>query len=127
MNRRPLKSRSNNVRGPFIQNFTARRSSEASPVHSILSKALASKGLDKKLDKYIFVSHWHEIVGEELAQKTKPECLRNKALVIRVQTSAWAQELSFHKKAILENLKRFLPEGESIDDVQFYVAGNTQL
>ena len=100
-----------------------KRKSEPAVAQEVLQRALARLGLDKEIARYHFVLHWQEIVGEEIAKRTKPECIKNRALVVRVTDSAWAQELSFQKRVILTRLKRFLGAGEIVDDVLFYVVG----
>lgn len=90
-------------------------------IKNILGAVLKRHGLDQEIDRYRFVLHWPDIVGADIARRTKPECLRNGSLVIRVTTSAWAQELAFHKATILARLKRFLGEGETVKDVFFQV------
>ncbi len=91
-------------------------------VEQVLSGLLKAKGIDKKIAKYKFVSHWAEIVGEDIAKRASPECLRNGALVVRVCNSAWAQELSFQKEIILQRLKKYTPQDEVVKDVVFYVS-----
>jgi predicted nucleic acid-binding Zn ribbon protein len=90
---------------------------------SVLAGVLKDCGLDKELARYHFVLRWPEIVGEEIAKRTKPECLRNGALVVRVANSVWAQELSFHKKVIVNRLKKHLQGDDVVNDIVFYVAG----
>jgi predicted nucleic acid-binding Zn ribbon protein len=90
-------------------------------VQTILAAALKKFGLDDEIARYEFVNHWSEIVGEEISRRTRPECLRNGHLVVRVCDSSWAQELSFQKDAILKRLKRFTSQSEVIDDIYFYV------
>jgi predicted nucleic acid-binding Zn ribbon protein len=91
-------------------------------VQGILAKALARNGLDEKVQRYAFAQHWKEIVGEVIAARSRPECLRRKSLVIRVQSSVWAQELSFLKEVIIRRMQPFLGEGQTVEDLQFYVA-----
>lgn len=91
-------------------------------IQSILSLALRKSGLDRDIARYNFVLHWKEIVGEDVAERTRPECFRNGALVVRVADSAWAQELSFQKESILKRLKKFMGDPCDVSDVQFYVA-----
>ena len=97
---------------------------DAAPVaaESILRLALRKYGLDKDIARYKFVLHWKEIVGEDIARRTRPECLRNKALVVRVSESVWAQELEFQKEVILRRLRKFIDPELEVTDVQFYVA-----
>jgi predicted nucleic acid-binding Zn ribbon protein len=100
-----------------------RRKSAPQAVQSILAKALHKYGLDDDIARYQFILKWPQIVGEDIAKRTKPECIKNRTLVIRVSDSAWAQELSFQKNVILHRLKKYLAEGQVIEDVMFYVGG----
>jgi predicted nucleic acid-binding Zn ribbon protein len=87
----------------------------------ILQQALRRHGLDREIARYSFVLRWPEIVGEEIAKRTKPEFIRNGTLHIRVSDSIWAQELSFQKDVILKRLKRHLNQNEVLSNVQFFV------
>ncbi len=87
----------------------------------VLALALKKYGIDKDIARYKFVLHWKEIVGEEIAKRTRPECIRKDALVVRVANSAWAQELGFQKDVILARLKKFLSGDGAVSDIQFYV------
>lgn len=111
-------------------NRGSRRSRPVSPesrqarpvqVQGVLARALKRYGLDKEIARYNFVLHWGDIVGDHLARRTKPECIRNRALVVGVSSSAWAQELSFQKQVILSRLREYLDQHEVVDDVTFYV------
>lgn len=87
----------------------------------VLALALKKYGIDKDIARYKFVLHWKEIVGEEIAKRTRPECIRKNALVVRVSSSTWAQELGFQKDVILGRLKRFLSSDLAVTDIHFYV------
>ncbi len=89
-------------------------------VQSVLKSTLKTFGLQDQFLKHQFVLHWPEIVGNELARHTRPECIKNGALVVRVHNSIWAQELSFHKQVILKRLSKFLRDDQLVDDVRFY-------
>ena len=91
-------------------------------VSSILKAALKRKGIDKKIDKYKFVLYWKEIVGEEIASRTKPECIRGGSLVVKVSDATWANELSFRKSFILKRLAEYFDGQDVPTDVQFYVS-----
>lgn len=98
-----------------------------SPVGQILSRVLRRNGLDQKLAKYQFIEFWPQIVGKAIAEKAKPEAIRNKVLIVRVESSAWAQELSFQKSIIQTRLNNFLGVEQAITDIHFYVSGQDQL
>ncbi len=90
-------------------------------VRAIISKVLSHRGLDKRVERYEFILHWHEIVGERLAEVSKPECIINKQLIVNVLHPAWAQELTMIKPVLLESLARFLKPGDVVRDMHFRV------
>lgn len=94
---------------------------QISRVEGILDGALSRYGIKKDLERYRFVLYWKNIVGDELAKRSRPECLRGGALVVRVPSSAWAQELSFHKSEIIKRLQPYLSPSDTVDDVRFQV------
>lgn len=96
-------------------------SPEPLAMQNVLKAALKQFGVDKDIERYNFVLHWDEIVGAEIAKRTKPEGIRGRALFIKVGNSVWAQELSFFKEVILTRLKKFLNADTKVDDVVFVV------
>ena len=89
-------------------------------IQSVLRTAMKKYGLEEEISRYQFVLQWEEVVGKEIAKRTKPECIRNGALVVRVKNSVWAQELSFRKSVILSRLNRLIEDSTPIRDVHFY-------
>ena len=109
--------------------YNRRRSPEGAK--QILRAVLGQYGLDKKLERYEFIFRWREIVGEEIARRAIPEAIQGSVLVVRVESSAWAQELSFQKNVILKRYKMAskddaLQKQYPISDIRFYVAGVKQ-
>ena len=117
---------SSNYRGGF-RPFRNRMSSRDIPVKAedILRLALKKHHIDRELDRYRFVLHWREIVGEDVARRATPECFRDDILFVRVANSAWAQELEFQKGSILARLKGYLARGCEVKDIRFLVEGRT--
>ena len=97
------------------------RNCAPSSAANVLKKALRRHGLDREIDRYRFVLHWLEIMGEPAGKRTRPESLRNGLLRVSVPDSTWAQELSFYKDVIISRLRRYLDEKEAVQDVKFYV------
>lgn len=93
-------------------------------VKAILSKVLSHRGLDKKVERYEFVLHWHEIVGARLAEVSKPDCIVNRRLIVNVLHPAWAQELTMIKPVLLESLAKFLRPADIVNDMVFRVVGS---
>jgi len=90
-------------------------------VKAILSKVLSHRGLDKKVERYEFILHWPEIVGERIAEVSKPDCIVNRRLFVNVLHPAWAQELTMIKPVLLESLTQFLRPGDVVRDMVFRV------
>jgi predicted nucleic acid-binding Zn ribbon protein len=95
--------------------------SDLTKVKAILSKVLSHRGLDKRVERYEFILHWPEIVGERLAEVSRPECIRNRALIVNVIHPVWAQELAMIKPVLLESLAKYLKPGDIVQDMVFRI------
>ena len=98
-----------------------KRKSKPVAAEAILKRALKKYGLDRDIARYHFVLKWEEIVGAEIARRSRPECIRGKSLFVRVADSMWAQELSFQKAVILHRLKKYVADGQQVEDIRFCV------
>jgi predicted nucleic acid-binding Zn ribbon protein len=90
-------------------------------IKGILAKALAHKGIDKKIERYEFILHWDKIVGERLAEVSKPEYISRRVLLVRVLHPVWAQEFTFMKSSLLVKLAPYLKVGDIVEDMIFRV------
>jgi predicted nucleic acid-binding Zn ribbon protein len=54
---------------------------------------------------------WPDAVGALLNRRSRPESVRGKTLIVRVDSSAFAHELALLKREILERLRRALGDG----------------
>lgn len=116
--------RASSSRSEFRAPFRRRRPgvrSDLTLIKGILSKALAGKGIDKKIERYEFVLHWEKIVGLKLAEVSKPEYISRKTLIVRVLHPVWAQECTFMKTTLLRKLAPYLKRGDVVEDMIFRV------
>jgi len=97
------------------------RGGTPSKANDVLKFALRRLGVEQDIARYSFVLHWKDIVGDSIAKRSRPESLKNGILRVRVCDSVWAQELSFHKTAILARLAKHVGEGTKLKDVVFFV------
>lgn len=119
-----LQARSNNYTSSYPTPYRRRRSgvpTDLTLIKGILAKALAGKGIDKKIERYEFVLHWDKIVGEKLAEVSKPDYISRKTLIVRVLHPVWAQEFTFMKGTLLRKLAPYLKRGDVVEDMIFRV------
>ena len=77
-------------------------------------------GLVEQARAWRALAAWPRAAGPQIAKQARAEQLRNKTLVVRVSSSAWANELSFLKAELLAKLHE-LPGGEVVQDLRFSV------
>jgi predicted nucleic acid-binding Zn ribbon protein len=65
---------------------------------------------------------WAEIVGTEVAKHCRPAKIEGRTLVVAVDHPAWATQLSFLSRAIVERATEVLGTGV-LDDVKVHVRG----
>jgi predicted nucleic acid-binding Zn ribbon protein len=98
-----------------------RRPTKPLAVESSLRAVLATRGLDKRLAAYQWVTHWETIVGTGIARRTRPASLKKGVLTVEVTDSAWAQELQFRKQIIMARLAKSVNNDQLVHDVRFVV------
>ncbi len=71
---------------------------------SLLPQVVARLGgSDRGLEQRISLA-WKDAVGESLARRARPEAVRGKTLIVRVESSSLAHELTLLKRRVLERL-----------------------
>ena len=107
------------------RNFTPARKSrgprQVKSIDQILSSTARSLKISTKIKSYSAFPDWPEIVGSTISKISYPEkILQSNLLVIRVIDTAWAQELSMQKEAILDKINLH-GKGAHINDIRFVV------
>ncbi|MEW6608090.1 MAG: DUF721 domain-containing protein [bacterium] len=60
--------------------------------------------LAHKLAEERAIQLWQEVVGTNVAVHTKPLTIKDKIIFVKVDSSAWCNELSFFKKDIIKKI-----------------------
>lgn len=85
----------------------------------VLSRLFALRGWGRKQGRLQLERAWAEAAGPEHAAQTRVGALRRGVLEIVVASSVLLQELaSYHKRRLLEQLRRRLP-GVTLTDLRF--------
>jgi predicted nucleic acid-binding Zn ribbon protein len=90
------------------------------PLAAVLETALRRLELTDAALEARAVVMWPQVVGEVMARATEAQRVRGGVLLVATRSSAWSQELSFHKRAILRTYKERLGT-EFIRDIRYSV------
>jgi hypothetical protein len=82
----------------------------AAKAGDLLGSLLAGWGLDERLHQYRALVIWDEVVGPQIAARTRPEKIRDGVLEVCVDQPTWMQQLQLLKPQILAKLNARLDE-----------------
>jgi len=86
----------------------------------VLAEMMARRGYARERTSLDLAEAWREAAGPLVAQHSQVGLVRQGRLEVTVAHSALVQELTFQKAAILEHLRKRLPQ-EYIADLRFRV------
>jgi predicted nucleic acid-binding Zn ribbon protein len=93
----------------------------AEKISTILQRVIKDNRLGRGLKEAAIKMEWERLVGKEAARHTIPAFLKKGILIVRVDSSVWAYELSTNRKAlILKKINEGLEE-ETVKDIHFKV------
>ncbi|MFZ4784142.1 MAG: DUF721 domain-containing protein [Flavobacteriales bacterium] len=73
------------------------------PIKDVIRQMLVNSGLDKKYDQLEIVNVYHQIVGSVISKRTREVKLRDKTLILKMESGVVKEELS-HSKTRLKQL-----------------------
>jgi predicted nucleic acid-binding Zn ribbon protein len=79
---------------------------------SVLERTLATYGLKENAERYEALTHWAEIVGDQVASVAVPERIKGTSLIVRVESSVWKYELTMRSREILQKVHNFTGSNE---------------
>lgn len=97
------------------------RPRDATSIGTLLSSLMARKGYSQVETASAREDAWRAAVGDELFAKTRPGDVKRGVFEIHVANSLLLQELTFRKAALLQDLKKRLPD-HKIRDLRFRVS-----
>jgi len=88
-------------------------------VGEILSRLFTARGWGRRQERLRLEEAWADAIGPEGIRQTRIGALRRGVLEVTVASAAFLQELaSFHKRRLLQELRRRLP-GTPLTDLRF--------
>ena len=92
-----------------------------------VAAALAYRGIADEVRAGRVLTEWSELVGAKIAQRTRPDGIRDRTLWVEVATSAWLHELNLLRPQLLKGLIAALAakpgDPPLFDDLKFCLAG----
>jgi len=92
----------------------------------LIQGQLGALDLTRKVAEHTAPLVWDEVVGDRIASVTEVVGIDRGVLRVSAKSAAWAQELTFHKEAILDRLNRRLQSvapGPIVTDIRFLNRG----
>ena len=94
-----------------------RKKKQLQPISGVIGKIMSSFGLSKSYHGWMVVEKWSEIVGKELAQRSKAIRFEKGILYVAVTDDAWRQEISMKSEEIISQIHSY-PFGRSIKQIR---------
>jgi hypothetical protein len=89
---------------------------DAARAGDLVDKMLKGFGLDERLQQYRALIIWEDVVGPQIAARTRPVRIREGVLEVNVDQPTWMQQLQLMKPKILAQLNAELGKA-SIKDL----------
>ena len=97
------------------------KSNKPQSVGQILAKLLKKTGLGKQLQQAKIWQHWPEIAGPALHSRGRPHSVKDKTLIVEVDSTVWMNKYAYFKWDIMKRINR-LAGKELVSDVFFVLA-----
>lgn len=87
------------------------------PISGIIGKIMSTFGISKTYHGWMVVEKWAEIVGSDIAQRSKAVRFEDGILVVAVIDDTWRQEISMKSDDIISQINSY-PYGRSIKQIR---------
>jgi predicted nucleic acid-binding Zn ribbon protein len=87
-------------------------------IGDVLPSLLRRLGLEQRFKEQAVLTLWPDVVGPEIAARTRASRIDKGVLYIRVDHGAWIQELHFIEKDLLRKLRAAAP-GVELQRIRF--------
>ena len=88
---------------------------ELAPIGSVLEQMASRLGIKKQLKKAQVINEWADIVGERIANETRPDHIRGVILFVDCSSPVWAQQLTLLRPDILKKIRGRVGPGVVVD------------
>lgn len=89
----------------------SRGSSDPQPLGEALEDVIAERGWTKQVSVHLLLGRWPELVGDTVAEHSRPESYERGQVLIRCDSTAWATQLRLMAPQLLARLNASLGDG----------------
>lgn|SRR5690606_23980011 len=94
------------------------RKSEFKALGDIVDRLMKAYHLDEKLLELDVLGKWEEMMGKAVAQRTKSIYIKDKVLILTIDSSVMREELKYGKNVIIQRINEYANK-EVVTDVYF--------
>ncbi len=87
-------------------------------LREIVPRMMKSIGLEKRYKDEMIIFNWRQIVGEEIADNTRPGRISRRVLTLAAKNAVWAHHLSTLKEEIIAKINAYAGE-KAVSDLKF--------
>ena len=95
-----------------------RRARKEQPLGDVIEKLMKAYRLDDKMKEYDLNDAWPELMGKAIAHRSKSIKIKNKKLLLKIDSSVMREELHAGKQVRKERVNQFMKK-EVITDIWF--------
>lgn len=81
------------------------------PLGDALENVIGERGWSAEVNVHLLMGRWPELVGDAVAEHSVPEAYRDKVLVVRTSSTAWASQLRLMASQLLARMNASLGQG----------------
>jgi hypothetical protein len=92
------------------------------PVGELVDRVIDHHRIGPDLREARLFAEWSQLVGERIGQRTRPQSIWDRVLVVEVATSSWLHELRLIRPKLVSDLLDQLGMPRPFDDIRFVLA-----
>lgn len=89
-------------------------------IKDVIEKIIEGLGSEKSSEAKTLSSSWARAIGEENVRHARPVEVKNKTLIVHIDSSGWLHKLTMEKARLLKQIQEDLGEGV-IEDIKMRI------
>lgn len=96
----------------------SKRSENVQPLGNLVDRLMKAYQLDGVIKEAEILARWEEMMGKAVSLRTRNLFIKDKTLILEIDSSVMRKELAFGKEVIIQRVNQVAGE-ELINDVYF--------